>query len=409
MTQNYKILGKIGEGSYGKVYKVEETETGNIYALKQIRHTRVGISSLLETTVMASIRHPNINHAVSIFSTADNLNIVQELGQWDMFDACAHKNFDLEMTRKFCFQIAHAVYCLHRLGIIHGDLKGRNVLYFSDDDIRLIDFNLSVKMWNPGDKFTQAVGTHSHSPPEMLIGSSWGRPLDIWSLGCLFYEFIFGKLLMPSQPRPPNATRKDIKAKYYRSIRHWLLSDSEITDSFNPVRLDPRLNEREFSNLKDLLHKMLRFKELDRIKITQVLDHPFFRSFTRPQLNLRIVEYEPFVGQQLDHVNISTRKILYPAQNRGNLNRYDVNHLHRIAVSIYQHVRSLVPEKTLTKPNIYLATSCWLASKLVLGTPPPIGGSYRTHQIVECEKEICHHLSYILPIIDQSTIAMFAR
>ena len=309
------------------------------------------------------------------------------------------------------FYVAQAVYYLHRFGIIHGDLKGGNVLYFSDDDIRLIDFNLSTKMWSPKDKFNHVVGTYSHSPPEALVGGTWGMSLDIWALGCLFYEVTFGKLLIPHQGSTKLSNgkrdRKESRLRYYRSLSSWLNEDSYPENSYTPVQIVDDFNSAPFNNLRDLIVKMVKFKESDRLGIVEVLNHSFFDSLTKTPIELLITNYEPD-HSRLDKINEEIRKIIYSSQKRTSINRLDLNNLHSLSVSIYQRITDLIPSNIdITKHNIYLATACWISSKIVMGTPPRMKTEFRTREIIECEREVCHYLSYILPIIDTRTLELF--
>src|SRR5207249_1559942 len=100
---------------------------------------------------------------------------------------------------KWSFGLCQGLWCLHENDIIHGDVKGSNVLLYKDDNVKLTDFNVSIKLWHPHETRTDRVGTMTHTCLEMLKKVEWSKPVDIWSLGCTLYEIAFGKLLFVSQ------------------------------------------------------------------------------------------------------------------------------------------------------------------------------------------------------------------
>lgn len=404
----YKIIKQIGEGAYGKVYHAINLKTGENVALKQIKHSNKGIESLFETAIISSLKHPHLNSSRHAFSTSIHLNIVQDLAQSDMTHTHekiegVSEDIKFEIIKRWCFSIAQVVYYLHRLGIIHGDIKGGNVLYFDQDDIRLADFNLSVKMWSQSDRFKRNVGTCACAPPEVLLGKDWGVKVDIWALGCLFYKFVFGKALFPYQN--PETDRKKLKQKYYKSILQWADNSPQLDPLINYTKPDLRWGEGQYKLVCDLITRMLKVNEEDRIDMKEVMSHPFFSSMTKSPIYLLETNYKPFDRFRSEKSASEIRKILHPAQH---FSKTPLIHTHELALGIYQRVVSNIPDGVNNKKTkMYMMAACCISSKIVTNKSLYIPKYAR--EIIKYEREVCHFLSYIFPLINSHTLSIFER
>src|SRR5579863_7364153 len=123
---------RLGKGSYGSVHKCIDS-SGKQLAVKCIKCDISGVPSLLECSIMSSIYHPNLAYADIIDIKDENLYIIQSLAVSDLSKATRGKQLSIDLIRKWCFQIAQALYCLHHNRIIHGDVKASNILLFEDD------------------------------------------------------------------------------------------------------------------------------------------------------------------------------------------------------------------------------------------------------------------------------------
>lgn len=192
----------LGHGSYGDVYLARD-EYQKSYAVKCCEITNTGISNILEATIMGSFSHPCLNNALHIQASAKKLYIIQDLAESDLAKHTrrvrGNHQPSLAELRQWCFCLSQAVAVLHSRGVIHADIKASNVLLYADGAIRLSDFTLATKKWRKGEKFTKNVCTCTHRPLECLLKQEWDEALDIWSLGCTFYEIAYGVLLFPYQ------------------------------------------------------------------------------------------------------------------------------------------------------------------------------------------------------------------
>lgn len=393
----YDIKQELGSGGYGKVYHAC-TRTGETVAIKKIPIKEEGIPCLMEATIMASIKHPNINHAIQIFTCPDNLNIVQEEALTDLAKHTRRKITPLQTVRRWAHQIANAVLVFHRLGFVHADIKASNILYFKGDYIKLSDYTLIVKMWHPKDKFLSSAGTNTHSAPEVLLGQLWNRSIDIWSLACTLYQVAFGKFLFNLQDRgdSPNGSKR-CKSSYYNAIASFFNIPLPNNIPFTPCDNESLLYTEEYTLFRDLLFKMLKYTPEHRINIEQVINHPFFTGMVRIPPSIVHGKVGNISGKKLDTISGIVLRML-----RGCVDYYavqEITYMNELAVETYKRIQALDKSKVLRE--VVLAGCCLIGAKIVLGR---LGSEFRLNteismdRIYNMEVEICVHLSYCIPI-----------
>lgn len=127
--------------------------------------------------------------------------MVFELLSYNLYDLLRNTNFrgvSLHLTRKFGQQLANTLHFLSRseLQIIHCDLKPENVLLClpKRSQIKIIDFGSSCQY---GNRIYQYIQSRFYRSPEILLGISYGMPIDMWSLGCILVEMHTGEPLFP--------------------------------------------------------------------------------------------------------------------------------------------------------------------------------------------------------------------
>ena len=406
---HYDIKEELGSGGYGKVYRAY-TRTGESVAIKKIPIKEEGIPCLLEATIMASIKHPNINHASQIFTCTKCLNIVQEEALSDLAKHTRRKITPLSTVRRWAHQISSAVLVFHRLGFVHADIKASNILYFTGqssaarqdkgDYVKLSDYTLIAKMWHPKDKFMSSAGTNTHSAPEVLLGQLWNRSIDIWSLACTFYQMAFGKYLFNLQDRgdSPNGSKR-CKVSYHNAIAAFFNMRDHLSAnvSFVPCDNESLLYTAEYALFHDLIFKMLRYNPDDRINIEQVINHPFFTGLVRIPPTIVHGKVGNISGKKLETVSGIILRML-----RGCVEYYtvqEITYMNEIAVETYKRVQALDKSKVLRE--VVLAGCCLIGAKIVLGR---LGAEFRLNTEVSMDRmynmegEICVYLSYCIPI-----------
>merc|ERR1711899_462967 len=151
MTDKYRKIEKIGEGTYGVVYKARHVETKQLVALKKIRleNEEEGVPStaIREISILKEVMHPNVVKLIEVIISQSKLYLVFEFLQMDVkryIDQLPQHEFLQEKALKsYTYQIVAALAFCHCRRIMHRDLKPQNLLIGADGIIKLADFGLA--------------------------------------------------------------------------------------------------------------------------------------------------------------------------------------------------------------------------------------------------------------------------
>ena len=211
ITQYYEIIKKIGEGGYGKIYKVKNKESGDIRAMKQIMKSKIPDIEKFqnEIKILSMVDHPNIVRLFEVIEDDKYFNLLQELCTGGELLSKVQKPLKEKEIAKIFKQIMSAIAYCHEKGIVHRDMKLENILFATekeDSPIKIIDFGLSVllgkkdinkeKESNDLKKYgykrmTTKVGTVYYMSPEILKGN-YDEKCDIWACGVILYTLLSG-------------------------------------------------------------------------------------------------------------------------------------------------------------------------------------------------------------------------
>ena len=194
---DYVILKQIGKGAYGVVYKVRNKTDNNIYALKTIDISKMDNKALTNTLneirILCSITHPNVVGYKEAFLNESTLCVVMEyVGGGDLSEKIAsckkrHYCINEESIWKYTVQILNGLKELHRLKILHRDIKAANIFLSEDfETVKLGDLNIA-KVAKEDFASTQ-IGTPYYLAPEIWLNQRYDYRCDIFSLGCVVYE-----------------------------------------------------------------------------------------------------------------------------------------------------------------------------------------------------------------------------
>jgi serine/threonine protein kinase len=253
----------LGSGSFGNVYLVRHNITQEEYAMKVVDKKKLNQlygnsyeQILNEIRIHSKLDHENIIHLYNVSEDEENIKIIMEYAQkGNLFDVIQKekKGISEEKAYKYFIQIVNAVYYLHQHNIIHRDIKPENILISEDDTIKLCDFGWAKELTLENRK--TFCGTAGYMAPEIVTSENYGFGVDIWSLGNLLYEMIFGH--SPFEGNNMNSIMINIKTKD-------LTYDKPIS-----------------KECKNLIEKMLESNQQKRFKITDIFEHEFIKKYTK--------------------------------------------------------------------------------------------------------------------------------
>ncbi|KAI5294481.1 hypothetical protein KEM52_003921 [Ascosphaera acerosa] len=208
LAYRYEVVDVLGKGSFGQVVRCIDHKTGALSAVKIIRNKkRFHQQALVEVSLLAKLKEwdPHKRHSVVSFTQSfyfrGHLCISTELLGMNLYELTkAHdfKGFSLRIIRRFTKQILSTLVLLHHHKVIHCDLKPENILLAHPlrTEIKTIDFGSSCF---ENEKVYTYIQSRFYRSPEVILGMSYGMPIDMWSLGCIMAELYTGYPIFPGE------------------------------------------------------------------------------------------------------------------------------------------------------------------------------------------------------------------
>eukprot|EP00475_Leptophrys_vorax_P032993 TRINITY_DN5153_c0_g1_i2.p1 TRINITY_DN5153_c0_g1~~TRINITY_DN5153_c0_g1_i2.p1 ORF type:complete len:303 (-),score=22.91 TRINITY_DN5153_c0_g1_i2:193-1101(-) len=300
--EDYEKLEKIGEGTYGKVYKARCKRTGQIVALKKTRlemeEEGVPSTTLREVALLKLLSQSMyIVRLIAVEHIATNDKPVLCL-VFEFLDTDLKKYIDVngrgpglplepQKVKNFMYQLCLGVSHCHSRGVMHRDLKPQNLLVDKEKGIlKIADLGLGRAFTVPLKSYTHEIVTLWYRAPEVLLGAIYySTPVDMWSVGCIFAEMarraplfpgdselqqllhIFKILGTPNETVWPGVT----KLKDWHDFPQW--------GPQNLAQLVPELDSHGI----DLLEKCLKYDPAQRISAKDALNHQYFDTLDKSQ------------------------------------------------------------------------------------------------------------------------------
>ncbi|KAJ3184828.1 Cyclin-dependent kinase 10 [Gaertneriomyces sp. JEL0708] len=297
-VDKYEKLNRIGEGTYGIVYRARSRENGRILALKRIRMEQesegMPVSSLREIALLRSLRHENIVQVVDVAVGVglENIFMVMEYCEQDMgnlMDNMVNKGLGYREPEVKCLlqQLLSGLGYLHSNYIIHRDLKLSNLLLTSHGILKIADFGLARTFAKPAQPMTPNVVTLWYRAPELLFGEKeYTTAIDMWAVGCIFGELLLGRPLLPG---------KEERQQIDLICRLLGTPNSRIWPGFDklPYVKTIKLPQSQYDNVdarftgyrycvRQLLKALLTYHPPSRIDVHKALRHAYFRESPAP-------------------------------------------------------------------------------------------------------------------------------
>jgi len=201
---NFTRLGKIGEGTYGVVYKAKQKDKDRVVALKKIRLDTeaegVPSTAIREISLLRELDHPNIVQLLDVIHSQNKLHLVFEYLDKDLkqFMDNYGKVLPINLVKSYTSQLLKGIEFCHSHRVLHRDLKPQNLLLDVNGSIKLADFGLARTFTIPIRMYTHEVITLWYRAPEILLGTKmYSTAVDIWSIGCIVAEMIMHKAIFP--------------------------------------------------------------------------------------------------------------------------------------------------------------------------------------------------------------------
>jgi cyclin-dependent kinase len=284
----YKKLEKIGEGTYGIVYKAKDFATGEIVALKKIRleveDEGIPGTTIREISLLKELQHPNIVRLFDVVHTPNRLTLVFEFLDLDLkkyMDAIAG-GLELPILKQLLFQLIRGIAFCHQQKILHRDLKPQNLLINREGELKLADFGLARSFGIPVRSYTHEVVTLWYRAPDVLMGSKrYTTTVDIWSIGCILAEMHNGRPLFPGTN---DVDQLDHIFRGLGTLNDQVYPGVNALSDYKPATYRQYPIPESLSHLVqglpadgvDLLERMLQFDPGRRITAIEALEHKFF-------------------------------------------------------------------------------------------------------------------------------------
>ena len=259
---------QLGQGSFGRVFLVSHNETKELYALKTIEKRKIlmtygKLDNIYdEINIHSKLYHQNIIKLYNVYEDEETINIIMEYAKEGNLYHLIKKEkngFSEQKSYEFFIQIINAVYYLHSNNIIHRDIKPENILIGDDNNLKLCDFGWAKELTL--ENRSTFCGTMEYMAPEIVGSENYDYSVDIWSLGILLYELLFGH-------SPFNAdSNKNI---IFNIKKHELNYDNE--------------NKKISNSCKDLIERLLNENPQKRLRIKDILEHPFIKKYSKKAL-----------------------------------------------------------------------------------------------------------------------------
>ncbi|GFQ71009.1 cyclin-dependent kinase-like 1 [Trichonephila clavata] len=297
MMEKYEKLAKIGEGSYGVVFKCRNRENGQIVAVKKYVETEddplIKKIALREIRMLKQLKHPNLVNLIEVFRRKRKLHLV--------FEYCEHTVLDIlekhpkgvpdNLTKRIIWQTLQAVNFCHEHNCIHRDVKPENILITKDGVVKLCDFGFARTL-SPGDNYTDYVATRWYRAPELLVGETqYGPAVDVWAVGCVTAELMRGEALWPGKSDVDQLylIRKTLGDLIPRHMQVFRSNDffAGVTIPETDVResLESKIPKHVHEHGLDFIQRCLDKDPQKRYTCAQLLKHPFFDNFKIPELD----------------------------------------------------------------------------------------------------------------------------
>jgi len=354
---DFEILKKLGKEKKSSIFKVKRKKDDLIYILKTVQSQFLDTSEkrsvINEIKTVSSLSHPNIIEFKEAFfdKLSKSLNIIFEFPHNGNLSNKINYAIKNRMHLEECIiwdvlvQILNGVNYLHKKGIIHRNLKSKNILLNNQRLVKISDFEASCTFDKNNITITGQAGTPFYTAPEIWQEKPYNYKCDIWSIGCIIYEMT--SLTLPFKGDTINSLYENIMSKkikpipdFYsedlnKIINYMLIYDPSKRPSTDLLLNNPRI-KKELAKLKDIYikYKINKSSSNSKYKVnTQIIKEITTDSSTNntnkeSYSGLKTsVKGKPQFNESLKNQNFYSKAIF---QEKASNIKKDINDLYKI-------------------------------------------------------------------------------
>ena len=317
---------ELGSGSYGRVYLIKHNKTNEEYALKVIDKKKLmqmyGRIDIIknEINIHSKLSHENIMRLYNVYEDENSINLILEYAKnGNLYELLSQpenkKGLDEQRAFDYFIQVVNAVYYLHQNNIIHRDIKPENILIGKKGLLKLCDFGWAKELTL--ENRSTFCGTVEYMAPEIFGSENYDFGVDIWSLGILLYEMVIG--------------HSPFKAKNMKSV---ILN----------IKSHDLTYEKPLSHeCRNLIEKILNINPQKRLKIKDILDHPFVKKYSKNYLLRKNLDFNYSNNNFLNVnkiFNTSEKKQINKNDNQNFIrSKCNTKYIHSKTRSIFQALK----------------------------------------------------------------------
>ena len=331
IDNKYKMIRQLGKGTFSRVFEciqlnngIHQIDDNKKYAVKIIRNVyKYQFAARMELSILRKIKNEDPNNTSNCIHIIDYLNfnghpifVFPLLGQsiYSFMKNNGHKPFCYNNAIDLIWQILNGVNFIHSLNIIIADIKPENIIFVNDGDqsnnmkIKLIDFGSAIVHSPSNAMHSHLVQTRHYRAPEVIFKLDWSFSVDMWSIGCILIELIYGKMLFNTHCNidhlnqmvkcigiPPSNLLQLIDDNTWNNLFDHQCALNIHKAKISPIQCvklhdyfvnDIHLNQ-DCANLYDLCKRLLCWDPNQRMTARQALLHPIFSKYHK-KLNIDI-------------------------------------------------------------------------------------------------------------------------